>query len=80
MLLHDNTISKIAQLVQMAILTGTDIIDHLRMLKLESSEDGYLYVDSEYDKIFNESIEKMLLNAQQSISQAQENQEETDAG
>ena len=80
MLLHDNTISKIAQLVQMAILTGTDIIDHLRMLKLESSEDGYLYVDSEYDKIFNESIEKMLLNAQQSINQAQENQEETDAG
>ena len=80
MLLHDNTISKIAQLVQMAILTGTDIIDHLRMLKLESSEDGYLYVDSEYDKIFNESIEKMLLNAQQSINQAQENQKETDAG
>ena len=79
MLLHDNTISKIAQLIQMAILTGTDIIDHLRMLKLESSEDGYLYVDREHDKIFNESIQKMLLNAQQSASEIQEKEEETNA-
>lgn len=80
MLLHDSTISKIAQLVQMAILTGTDIIDHLRMLKLESAEDNYLYVDSEYEKIFNESIEKMLLNAQQTLQQTQDDNEELDAG
>lgn len=80
MLLHDSTISKIAQLVQMAILTGTDIIDHLRMLKLESAEDNYLYVDSEYEKIFNESIEKMLLNAQQTLQQPQDDNEELDAG
>lgn len=80
MLLHDNTISKIAQLIQMAILTGTDIIDHLRMLKLESSEDGYLYVDREHDKIFNESIQKMLLNAQQPDSEIQEKKEESNAG
>lgn len=69
MLLHDTTISKIAQLIQMAILTGTDIIDHLRMLKLESSGDNYLYVDEEYEKVFNESISKMLNNAQQVIQQ-----------
>ena len=80
MLLHDSTISKIAQLVQMAILTGTDIIDHLRMLKLESAEDNYLYVDSEYENIFNESIEKMLLNAQQNLQQPQDDNEELDAG
>ena len=64
----------------MAILTGTDIIDHLRMLKLESSEDGYLYVDREHDKIFNESIQKMLLNAQQPDSEIQEKKEESNAG
>jgi len=80
MLLHDSTISKIAQLVQMAILTGTDIIDHLRMLKLESAEDNYLYVDTEYEKIFNESVEKMLLNAQQNLQQSQDDNEELDAG
>ena len=80
MLLHDSTISKIAQLVQMAILTATDIIDHLRMLKLESAEDNYLYVDTEYEKIFNESVEKMLLNAQQNLQQSQDDNEELDAG
>lgn len=80
MLLHDSTISKIAQLVQMAILTGTDIIDHLRMLKLESAEDNYLYVDTEYEKIFNKSVEKMLLNAQQNLQQSQDDNEELDAG
>ena len=76
MILHDTTISKIAQLVQMAILTGTDIIDHLRMLKLQGSEDGYLYVDEEYEKIFNDSIAKMLSNAQQVAQQASDQSEE----
>lgn len=72
MILHDTTISKIAQLVQMAILTGTDIIDHLRMLKLQASDDGHLYVDEEYEKIFNDSINKMLSNAQQVSDQSEE--------
>ena len=80
MILHDTTISKIAQLVQMAILTGTDIIDHLRMLKLQGSEDGYLYVDEEYEKIFNDSIDKMLSNAQQVAQQASDQSEEVNEG
>lgn len=65
MQLHDTTIAHIAKLVQMAILTGTDIIDHLRMLRLSLDDDAVLYVDKEYESVFNESIEKMLKNSQQ---------------
>ena len=36
----DETISHIAKLLQMAILTGTDIIDNLRSVILVSNKDG----------------------------------------
>lgn len=77
MKLHDTTISKIAQIIQMAILTGTDIIDHLRMLSLELKEnEDYIYVAEDYENIFNESIQKMLENAQNLSSKQPENTEE----
>tara|TARA_Y100000589_G_C26937735_1_gene541038 strand:+ start:254 stop:430 length:177 start_codon:yes stop_codon:yes gene_type:complete len=46
----------------MAILTGTDIVDHLRMVTLEVQEDNMLHVEKEYKKVFDESISKMLSN------------------
>ena len=77
MKLHDTTISKIAQIIQMAILTGTDIIDHLRMLSLELKEnEDYIYVTEDYENIFNESIQKMLENAQNLSNKQPENTEE----
>ena len=78
MLLHDTTIGHVAKLLQMSILTGTDIIDHLRMLNLTEGENGYLHVDEEYEAIFNESIEKMLQNSQQQFSLQED--EEVDEG
>jgi len=63
MKLHDNTIAHIAKLVQMAILTGTDIIDHLRMLELDLNGQDLLETNKDYEKIFNESIDKMLKNS-----------------
>ena len=72
MLLHDTTIGHIAKLLQMSILTGTDIIDHLRMLKLTTGEGDYLHVEEEYESVFNESIEKMLQNSQQQFSLQEE--------
>jgi len=68
MRLHDNTIGHIAKLVQVAILTGTDVIDHLRMVTLRE-EDGMLYVEQEYLDVFEDQIQKMLHNA---VSQTQE--------
>lgn len=61
--LHDSTIAHVAKLVQLAMITGTDIIDHLRMMKLTKSEDDdMIYIDKEYDKIHNLSINEMIKN------------------
>ena len=62
MKLHDTSIAQIAKIIQMAILTGTDIVDHLRMVTLEVQEDNMLHVEQEYKKVFDESISKMLSN------------------
>ena len=61
--LSDNSISHIAQLVQIAILTGTDIIDHMRMVNFESDEEGKLVLNEEYSNRFNETINNMLSSA-----------------
>ncbi len=63
MQLHDKTIGHVAKLVQMAILTGTDVTDHLRMMILKVEEDK-LVLDEEYQKIFEEQVSKMLANSQ----------------
>ena len=57
--LHDTTIAHIAKILQVALLTGTDIIDHLRLIDLE--EDGnFLVLNSDYSDNHNKSIEEML--------------------
>ena len=72
MLLHDTTIAHIAKLIQMAILTGTDIVDHLRMVSLEINDENKLTVNEQYQEIFNEQINKMLSNSQEKLNQTQE--------
>lgn len=72
MRLHDNTIGHIAKLVQVAILTGTDVIDHLRMVTLRE-EEGMLLVEQEYLDVFEDQIQKMLHNA---VSQTQDEVED----
>jgi hypothetical protein len=64
LVLHDTTIAQIVKLIQMAFLTGTDIVDHLRTLCLEDKE-GQLILNEEYEKIFEEQIKKMLENSKE---------------
>ena len=59
MKLNDEVISHIAKLLQLAIITGTDIVDNLRMIKLEESE-GILYLNEDYLSESNKNIAKML--------------------
>lgn len=59
--LHDNTIAHIAKLVQLAMITGTDIIDHLRMMKLsEGDDDGFIHIDKDYESNHNVSINDLI--------------------
>ncbi len=59
----DEVVSQIAQVLQVALLTGTDIVDNLRTLRL-TEEDGVLYPDPTYLQAFQDNIQKMLSNAE----------------
>jgi uncharacterized protein YbjQ (UPF0145 family) len=60
--LDDNVISEIARLLQVALLTGTDIIDNLRTIRVERVGDSVTlhenYIDSQ-----TANIERMLSEA-----------------
>jgi len=59
--LHDKTIAHIAKLVQLAIITGTDVIDHLRMMKLDvDGVEGLIYIDKDYESEHSGSINEMI--------------------
>ena len=69
--LTDTAISHIAKLVQVAILTGTDIVDNLRMAKFVN-KDGQLDISPDYHEVFNTNIQNMMNEAQ---GQASDNEE-----
>ena len=58
--LSDTAIAHIAKVLQIAILTGTDISDNLRQFELTEDDNGNLTVSENYVEIFNNNLEKML--------------------
>ena len=62
--LDDNVIAHIARILQVSMLTGTDIIDHMRMIRLTSKEES-LVLQEEYANVFDGSLDSMLKNAQE---------------
>lgn len=58
--LNDEVISNIAKLLQIAILTGTDIVDNMRMLRLTNLGDGELGVHEDFKERLEENIQGML--------------------
>ena len=64
--LSDSTIGQIVQLIQLGILTGTDISDQIRTLRVVTNdEDQTVCPDPDYLEIFQESMDKMRANAEQ---------------
>ena len=59
MKLNDEVIAHIAKCVQLAMLSGTDVIDHLRMITLKE-EDNELYLTETCLAQSKENIQKML--------------------
>jgi len=68
--LEDSVVGHIAKVLQVALLTGTDIIDHMRMIRLSDSEQG-LVLEEEYKSAFDGSLDTMLQNAQQKTSEGE---------
>ena len=58
--LSDDAIAAIAKLVQIAILTGTDVVDNLRTLKMNTSSNNSLVPTEEFTASFEEQINNML--------------------
>ena len=59
MKLSDSTIAHMVKLLQMAIMTGTDITDNFRMIELVESE-GVLNIDESYLETFNKNLERII--------------------
>jgi len=47
MKLSDNSIAQLVRVLQLAIITGTDVSDNIRMMQFVE-EDGYLILDEDY--------------------------------
>ena len=57
--MSDEMISQVARLLQVAILSGTDVVDNLRTMRL-INDDGVLYPDPNFIEAFENNIQKML--------------------
>ena len=70
--LNDEVIANIAKLIQIAILTGTDIVDNLRMIRLANLGDGEMGLHESFRENLDNNIEDML----KAINSHDENLEE----
>lgn len=63
--LSDMSIAQIVQLMQLGILTGTDVSDQIRTLRLTLDENSNKLVPSEsYLETFNENLKKLQAQAE----------------
>tara|TARA_R110000765_G_scaffold188648_1_gene294006 strand:- start:96 stop:320 length:225 start_codon:yes stop_codon:yes gene_type:complete len=69
--LNDNVIAHLVKLLQIGILTGTDVVDQFRMIRL-TVEEGELFLDKEYEENQEANIEKMLKHASEAIEQQEQ--------
>ena len=62
--LSDTSIAQIVQLLQLGILTGTDITDQIRTMRLSvDKETGSLVPSEDFVEMFNENIDRMQSEA-----------------
>tara|TARA_B100001094_G_C18188760_1_gene805663 strand:- start:1783 stop:2019 length:237 start_codon:yes stop_codon:yes gene_type:complete len=71
---NDDVIANVAKILQIAILTGTDIVDNLRMVRLSESEDGILAIHENFKNNLDSNIEKLLSQVEE-IRNSEEHQE-----
>ena len=56
----DSVISTIAKTLQLALLTGTDIVDNLRQIEVQNNGDGTMGITPNYNSQFEHWLAKML--------------------
>ena len=64
MCIRDSTlVATVAKLLQVAILTGTDVYDHLRTMQC-IIQDGQIHTSPEFEEKLSEEINFMLTRAE----------------
>jgi len=58
----DEVVSQVAKSLQVALLTGTDVVDNFRQFELEIRDDK-VYLTENYKKNFNNNVEKLVKEA-----------------
>lgn len=76
--LDDQTISYIAKNLQLCILTGTDIVDHLRMMEITPDANGNLIPTDNYIQLFKNNEASLLARATELAAQLQAEQGTSD--
>ena len=56
----DSVISTIAKTLQIALLTGTDIVDNLRQIEVQNNGDGTMGITPNYNSQFEHWLAHML--------------------
>lgn len=70
--LSDDAIVVIRELVQLSLLTGTNIIDHFRAIHLEETkEGGYVTVTPEYVEAYQQMLKKLEEEAERMQAEAE---------
>ena len=67
----DDVIATIAKVLQIAIITGTDIVDNLRMMRLIETTDGILEVTEDFKQQLEDHVAKMMeeVNSQNNLDE-----------
>jgi len=72
----DTIISTIAKTLQIALLTGTDIVDNLRQIEIQNNGDGTFGITPNYNSQFEHWIAKMLEELETQQNTGENNDEE----
>lgn len=71
--LSDDLIGMVRELIQLALLTGTNIVDHMRALVVEVGPDGRsVTITPEYVESYNQMILQLNAQAEQRMRETQE--------
>jgi protein involved in polysaccharide export with SLBB domain len=71
--LSDQLIVRFIDLMQLAILTQTDIVDNLRTIRVVVDGDS-LVIPEDEDKAFNESVQNLAAKLTEQLSQIENTQ------
>lgn len=57
--LSDDAIYMVRELIQLSLLTGTNLVDHFRAMRFTEGDNGYVMVLPEYVVSYNEMVQKL---------------------